>query len=282
MTMNGPVRGTMRTSVPPGSQHPGDFCGRRPVVVDVLEKIEAKEPVERAGFEGERGGPHLDKSRAEKLPAGLEVFEIEVGMDPAAAFFPEKPAQDPLGAAEVEAEVAGPDRDPLFDQVDLFLFFQGPAGDFELPGKGVRHARHYIPSPAGPKTAGLTGEKDSPYDGLRRENEAMKYQMIVVGPLETNCYLIYDEETKDCLIVDPGADADRIFPVIAEEELKPMGILNTHGHIDHIGANRDMKDKYDVPLYMHAGDKDRQPRINQLELSLFLGAKDSPPAGQVS
>jgi glyoxylase-like metal-dependent hydrolase (beta-lactamase superfamily II) len=108
----------------------------------------------------------------------------------------------------------------------------------------------------------------------------MKYQMIVVGPLETNCYLIYDEETKDCLIVDPGADADRIFPVIAEEELKPMGILNTHGHIDHIGANRDMKDKYNVPLSMHAGDKDRQPRLNQLELSLFLGAKDSPPPDQ--
>ncbi|MBN1938201.1 MAG: MBL fold metallo-hydrolase [Candidatus Aminicenantes bacterium] len=105
----------------------------------------------------------------------------------------------------------------------------------------------------------------------------MKYLMIVVGPLETNCYLVYDEETRDCLIVDPGADADRIFPVVAEEGLHPVGILNTHGHIDHIGANRDMKDKYDVPLYMHAGDKDRPGRLNQLELSLFLGAKDSPP-----
>jgi glyoxylase-like metal-dependent hydrolase (beta-lactamase superfamily II) len=108
----------------------------------------------------------------------------------------------------------------------------------------------------------------------------MKYLMIVVGPLETNCYLVYDEDTRDCLIVDPGADSDRIFPVIAEEGLKPIGIVNTHGHIDHVGANRDMKDKYDIPLYMHGGDKDRQPRINQLELSLFLGAKDSPPPDQ--
>ncbi len=123
----------------------------------------------------------------------------------------------------------------------------------------------------------MTGPENSTYDGLRRENEEMKYLMIVVGPLETNCYLVFDEETRECLIVDPGADADRIFPVIAEEGLKPMGILNTHGHIDHIGANRDMKDKYDVPLYLHSGDKDHQNRINQLELSLFLGAKDSPP-----
>ncbi len=105
----------------------------------------------------------------------------------------------------------------------------------------------------------------------------MKYMMIVVGPLETNCYLVYDEETKDCLIVDPGAEAEKIFPVIAEEGLKPLAILNTHGHIDHTGANRDMKDKYNVPLLMHAGDKDLMTRLHQLELSLFLGAKDSPP-----
>jgi hydroxyacylglutathione hydrolase len=105
----------------------------------------------------------------------------------------------------------------------------------------------------------------------------MKYTMIVVGPLETNCYLVYDEETKDCLIVDPGAEAEKIFPVIAEEGLKPLAILNTHGHIDHTGANRDMKDKYNVPLFMHAGDKDLMNRLHQLELSLFLGAKDSPP-----
>jgi len=105
----------------------------------------------------------------------------------------------------------------------------------------------------------------------------MKYTMIIVGPLETNCYLVYDEETKDCLIVDPGAEAEKIFPVIAEEGLKPVAILNTHGHIDHTGANRDMKDKYNVPLYMHAADKDRMTRLQQLELSLFLGAKDSPP-----
>jgi len=123
----------------------------------------------------------------------------------------------------------------------------------------------------------LTAPAHNPYDG-RKEAKEMKFQMIVVGPLETNCYLVYDEETKECLIVDPGADAEKIYPIVAEEELKPIAIVNTHGHIDHIGANRDMKDKYDIPLYLHAGDKDRAMRPNQLELSLFIGAKDSPPA----
>ena len=106
----------------------------------------------------------------------------------------------------------------------------------------------------------------------------LKFKMIVVGPLETNCYLVYDEETRDCLIIDPGAEGEKVFPVVAEENLKPAAIINTHGHIDHIGANRDMKDKYDVPLYLHPADKDLTTRFHQLELSLFLGAKDSPPA----
>jgi len=105
----------------------------------------------------------------------------------------------------------------------------------------------------------------------------MKYTMIVVGGLETNCYLVYCETTKACLVVDPGAEAEKIFPVIAEEELHPIALINTHGHIDHIGANREIKDKFRIPLYIHAADKEMLTRPQSLELSLFLGAHDSPP-----
>ncbi|MCJ7565463.1 MAG: MBL fold metallo-hydrolase [Candidatus Aminicenantes bacterium] len=106
----------------------------------------------------------------------------------------------------------------------------------------------------------------------------MKYKEIVVGGLETNCYLVYCEETLQCAVVDPGAEPERIFLEIAEAELKPVVIINTHGHVDHIGANRDMKDHFGVPLYIHAADSPMLGKIQQLELSLFLGAKDSPPA----
>ena len=106
----------------------------------------------------------------------------------------------------------------------------------------------------------------------------MKYREIVVGGLETNCYLVYCEETLQCAVVDPGAEPERIFLEIAEAELKPVVIINTHGHVDHIGANRDMKDHFGVPLYIHAADSPMLGKIQQLELSLFLGAKDSPPA----
>jgi hydroxyacylglutathione hydrolase len=106
----------------------------------------------------------------------------------------------------------------------------------------------------------------------------MNYKIIIVGALETNCYLVYCEETRACAVVDPGAEPERIFPVIFEEGLKPVVLINTHGHIDHVGANKDIKDHFGVPLYIHAGDNPMLSKSQYLELSLFLGAKDSPPA----
>ncbi|MCJ7610710.1 MAG: MBL fold metallo-hydrolase [Candidatus Aminicenantes bacterium] len=106
----------------------------------------------------------------------------------------------------------------------------------------------------------------------------MKYDVVVVGALETNCYLVYCPETLDCAIVDPGAAPERIIAAVAERELKPIAILNTHGHIDHIGSNREMKNKYRVPLRIHKADGPMLAHIQSVELSLLLGAEESPPA----
>ncbi len=107
------------------------------------------------------------------------------------------------------------------------------------------------------------------------------YKLVVVGPLDTNCYLVYCQETLECAVIDPGAEAERIFPLIVEFELKPVVILNTHGHIDHIGANKDVKDKFDVPLCIHSLDSLLLEKIQEFELSFFLGAKESPPADRL-
>jgi glyoxylase-like metal-dependent hydrolase (beta-lactamase superfamily II) len=94
----------------------------------------------------------------------------------------------------------------------------------------------------------------------------MKYEILIVGPLETNCYIVYCQDSLECAIVDPGADADRIFLMIARKNLKPELILNTHGHIDHIGANKDVKEKYNIPLYLHSAVF---PYISILLIALF-------------
>jgi len=105
----------------------------------------------------------------------------------------------------------------------------------------------------------------------------MKYELVVVGALETNCYLVYCEETRACAVIDPGADPEKIISTIADLELKPAIVLNTHGHVDHIGGNSDIVRKYAVPLAMHAADTGMLQVSDYIELSLLLGARNSPP-----
>ena len=104
----------------------------------------------------------------------------------------------------------------------------------------------------------------------------MKYETLVVGALETNCYLVYCPETRECAVVDPGAESEEIFRLIMKKGLKPIIVLNTHGHVDHVGANRDIKERFDVPLYIHSADSSMLEKSQDSELALFLEAKDSP------
>lgn len=104
----------------------------------------------------------------------------------------------------------------------------------------------------------------------------MKFESVIVGPLETNCYLVYCPESLECAVVDPGAEAAKIFRLIADCGLHPVVLLNTHGHIDHIGANKDIKERFNIPLYIHPSDESMLKSALQSELSFFLEAKDSP------
>lgn len=104
----------------------------------------------------------------------------------------------------------------------------------------------------------------------------MNYEVIVVSLLETNCYVVYCQDSLECAVVDPGAEADRIFQLIAIKSLKPALILNTHGHIDHIGANKDIKEKFNIPLYIHSADSTMLGNVQQSEMAAFLGVVESP------
>lgn len=99
---------------------------------------------------------------------------------------------------------------------------------------------------------------------------------MIVGPLETNCYVFFCPETKECAIIDPGAEADRIFSIITTLSLKPVIILNTHGHVDHTGANVEIKDRYHIPILLHSADLPLLEENIQLEFGLMLGAKPTP------
>lgn len=106
----------------------------------------------------------------------------------------------------------------------------------------------------------------------------MDYEIVIVGALETNCYLAYCEETLECAVIDPGAEPNKIFRLITEKNLKPVLIINTHGHIDHIGANQDIKERFNIPLSIFPSDSPMLKNVHSSEMSFFLDARDSPPA----
>ena len=98
----------------------------------------------------------------------------------------------------------------------------------------------------------------------------MIIQTLILGPMQANCYLLECEKTHSAIVIDPGDDADQVLYLINERKLKLEIIINTHGHIDHIAANTDLKEKTTAKLYIHRADADMI--INQQRnLSAFIG-----------
>jgi len=89
----------------------------------------------------------------------------------------------------------------------------------------------------------------------------IRYETIIIGQLDTNCYLVWDEETKECLVIDPADDGVAISEEINSKNLKVKYIFLTHGHFDHSLGALDLKLIYNVPFGCSKKDKfilDRQ------------------------
>ena len=84
----------------------------------------------------------------------------------------------------------------------------------------------------------------------------MKIKKMLVSELETNCYILSDEETKEAVIIDPGDDGIVLMEYIDAEKLNVKYILNTHGHNDHVGNDDYMKEKTGALVAIHADDVD--------------------------
>lgn len=84
--------------------------------------------------------------------------------------------------------------------------------------------------------------------------EKVSIQILPVGMLEANCYILSDQESGEGIIVDPGDDAEKIIDAVEAGGLKIKYIINTHGHYDHIGADLDLKEKFGAELLVHEDD----------------------------
>ena len=82
----------------------------------------------------------------------------------------------------------------------------------------------------------------------------LKIESIISGQFETNCYLVYDDGTKDTIVIDAGLDSKKVIDKIESFKLKPVLLINTHGHFDHITTDDIIREKYNVPLAIHRND----------------------------
>lgn len=82
----------------------------------------------------------------------------------------------------------------------------------------------------------------------------LQVEPLVVGPLFSNCYVVWDEDKKEGAVIDPGDDADNILKVVKELGIKIKYILATHGHFDHVGAVAPLKRALNVEFLAHKED----------------------------
>ena len=84
---------------------------------------------------------------------------------------------------------------------------------------------------------------------------------LALGDYMTNCYILRQENSKECCILDPGYEAGRILSLLEEKQLTPEAILLTHGHFDHVGAVKDLAAETDCEVYISAADLSLPPMI---------------------
>lgn len=83
-----------------------------------------------------------------------------------------------------------------------------------------------------------------------------------LGELGTNCYIVY--KNSRALIIDPGAESERVINFLNEKQLTPEAIVLTHAHFDHIGAVDDVRKAYSIPVYLHKDEEEwlTEPSFN--------------------
>ena len=81
-----------------------------------------------------------------------------------------------------------------------------------------------------------------------------KIMKLVVGQLQENCFILFDEN-KDAFVVDPGGSSENIIEAIEKNSLNIKYILLTHGHFDHVGAVAALVKKYKAPVYLSKEDR---------------------------
>ncbi len=125
-----------------------------------------------------------------------------------------------------------------------------------------------LSGPAGRYLHVLVGVKSVIYISFfeKAVERVSDYKVItmVLGVLKANCFIVYNENTREGFLVDPGGDAFQVRQWIDKNDIKLCGILLTHGHFDHIGAVDELRREYEALVYCHEAEEEvlKHPYMN--------------------
>ena len=82
----------------------------------------------------------------------------------------------------------------------------------------------------------------------------MKLHTLALGAYETNCYILWADGCKECIVIDPGYEPERVMGAVKSLEKELRAILLTHGHFDHVGGVREIFSQTDCDIYLCPAD----------------------------
>lgn len=113
----------------------------------------------------------------------------------------------------------------------------------------------------------------------------MKVEMFIVGRLLTNCYIVSCPKTRKAVIIDPGfetyEETQQIIRYLNDNSIKPIAVINTHGHPDHVAGNQALKDVLSIPIFIHEGDAQMLEEPGRRLAKLYGFTINTPPADRL-
>lgn len=101
----------------------------------------------------------------------------------------------------------------------------------------------------------------------------MNVKTLPVGQLETNCYVVINESTLACVVIDPGDESNTIMDYIEQNNLKCEAIMLTHGHFDHVGAVNEIMEQTGCALYINPRDEGYEVGMSGMKFKMPEGGK---------
>jgi len=104
----------------------------------------------------------------------------------------------------------------------------------------------------------------------------MIFEILAVGSLKANCFILGCEETKEGVVVDPGGDPEKIIAAVDRLGLRITHVINTHGHFDHVGGNGKVLEHTDAEFLIHAEDVRFLSMASNVAVKYGVTAENSP------